>query len=268
MIIEGALNIYADGSSFSRPRRGGIGIRFITINDKGHEEIKDIELPGYKDATNNQMELYACIQALIEAQKLYDLDSFKKIVIFTDSQYVTDNYKMAVFNWSKNKWRNRDNRPVLNAGIWRELIRHVKKTNHIVEFKWIKGHSKNIHQKAVDKLARKSAKIAFNEPLSVVSLRRKITTKSVETGSVKMQGQRLRVRIITTEYLKTQRLFKYRYEVLSKGSKYSGNVDFIFSNISIRDGHCYIVSLNKITKNPKIVRLIKEIDCKTGNQIE
>ncbi|MDO9287297.1 MAG: ribonuclease H [Thermodesulfovibrionales bacterium] len=267
MIIEDALNIYTDGSSLSGPRRGGIGIRFITINDKGNEEIRDIELPGYKGATNNQMELYACKQALKEAQKLYALHLFKKIVIFTDSRYVADNYKTALFNWSRNKWRGRDNRPVLNADIWKDIIKCVRKTNHIVEFEWIKGHSKNIHNKAVDKLAKKSAKNAFNAPLSVVSVRRKRTTKSVEIGSVKMQGQRLKIRIITTEYLKTQRLFKYRYEVLSKGSKYFENVDFIFSNKSIRDGHCYIVSLNKITNNPTIIKVIEEIDCKTGEQL-
>ena len=106
MIIEGALNIYADGSSYSGPRKGGIGIRFVTINDKGYEDVRDIEPPGHKGATNNQMELYACVEALKEAQKMYDLGYFSKIIINSDSKYVVDNYRNALFNWSGNGWRN------------------------------------------------------------------------------------------------------------------------------------------------------------------
>jgi ribonuclease HI len=37
MVYEKTLNIYTDGSSLSGPRRGGIGIRFVTINDSGDE---------------------------------------------------------------------------------------------------------------------------------------------------------------------------------------------------------------------------------------
>jgi ribonuclease HI len=71
MTIEDALNIYTDGSSFSRPRVGGIGIRFITTNELGDEVIEDVELPGYKGATNNQMELYAGVAALKESPAYY-----------------------------------------------------------------------------------------------------------------------------------------------------------------------------------------------------
>ncbi len=58
------MNIYTDGSCFQRPRRGGIGIRYIIINDAGDEEWQDECPPGYKQATNNEMELLACIVAL------------------------------------------------------------------------------------------------------------------------------------------------------------------------------------------------------------
>ena len=268
MILEDALNIYTDGSSFSGPRKGGIGIRFITINDEGHEEVHDIECPGYRGATNNQMELYACIQALKEAQKSYDLSSFNKIVINTDSQYVAGNYSNALFNWSKNKWRNREGRPIDNAGMWKDLLKSIKKIKKRVEFNWVEGHSKDEHNKAVDKLAKKSAINASKAPLTIVSVRRKTTNKSVVVGSVKMQGQRLRIHIITTEYLRPQKVYKYKYEVISRKSKYHGNVDFVFSKLSIRDGHCYSVSFNKNTSNPEIVKVLTEIDCKTGELID
>lgn len=57
MTYEDAINIYTDGSSYSNPRRGGRGIRYITINETGDEEIEDDCLMGYKEAINNQMEL-------------------------------------------------------------------------------------------------------------------------------------------------------------------------------------------------------------------
>ncbi|GAH59897.1 unnamed protein product, partial [marine sediment metagenome] len=40
MIIDNAINIYADGSSFSHPRVGGIGIRLVIINSLGQEEVQ------------------------------------------------------------------------------------------------------------------------------------------------------------------------------------------------------------------------------------
>ena len=64
MTYEDALNIYTDGSSLRRPRRGGVAFRYIIINDAGDEEWQDECPPGYKEGTNNEMELMACILAL------------------------------------------------------------------------------------------------------------------------------------------------------------------------------------------------------------
>lgn len=58
---ENALNIFTDGSSLSNPRKGGVGVRFITIDDNGNEKVYDYTPLGYKGATNNQMELKAVI---------------------------------------------------------------------------------------------------------------------------------------------------------------------------------------------------------------
>lgn len=268
MIDEDALNIFTDGSMYSGPRTGGIGIRFVTVDDNGNEKIHDLELPGYKGATNNQMELHACVVALREAQKVFDLSTFTKIIIFSDSRYVVDNYKNALFYWPTNRWKNRDGRPIENSKIWKELTKELRKPNRRIEFEWVKGHSKNIHNRAADKLAKKSAKNATNKPLAQTSIRRKTTIEFTKVGSVEMKGQRLKIRVITTEYLRDQKLYKYRYEVLSKTSRYKGNVDLIFSPIAIRDGHCYTVTVNKNTKNPRLSQIIEEFDCKTGEKIE
>jgi hypothetical protein len=40
------LNIYTDGSSYSGPRRGGVGILFVTVDDEGNEQTEAYPLPG------------------------------------------------------------------------------------------------------------------------------------------------------------------------------------------------------------------------------
>jgi ribonuclease HI len=257
MIEENALNIFTDGSSYSHPRTGGVGILYVTIGSDGNEIITEGHSFGYKSATNNQMELQACVAALDDASHYFDLSAFQKIIIFTDSQYVTENYFNALAFWSRNKWKNRDGKAVANPKIWKALIKAAKKTGKRVEFKWVKGHSKNVHNKAVDKMAKKSAKGALRGPLSSVSVRRKFSAKSVEVGSVKMLGQRILIRIISTEYMNAARVYRCKFEVMSKRSPYFENVDFICSREVVKDGHTYGVKLNADQKNPMIAKVLR-----------
>ena len=259
MVYENALNIYTDGSSYSRPRRGGIGIRYITIDEFGNEEIDDHALPGYKEATNNEMELMACIKALEGACNHIKIESVSRIYIFTDSMYVRDHLKRAMYEWPRQKWLSRDGRPIENADLWKDLVRQKKKVPRRVEFEWVRGHSNDPHNRAVDKLAKQSAKGVLNQPLKVATVRRKITERSVERGSIEMHGQALSIRIITDTFLRTHKLYKYKYEVLSVSSEYCGNVDWIYSDHLLRAGHHYEVRVNGDTKNPRIVEVQAEL---------
>lgn len=266
MSDETALNIYTDGSSLSRPRTGGIGIVFVIVNDQGDDEIvNEFEYPGYKQATNNEMELEACIKALEEALDRNVFDKYKTICIYTDSRYIVNNYKNAIFVWPTTGWTGRGTgRPILHVEQWKRLVRLIKRAKlqrRVVEIAWIKGHSKNKYNKLADKLAKKSAKNPLNRPLSVVSVRKKKTSKALEAGSVPMQGQTLAIRVITTERLREHKLWRYKYEVMSVESKFHGNVDITCSPISLRDGHCYSVVMNDDSDNPRITSLLAEIDC-------
>ena len=262
MVIENAINIYTDGSSFSHPRSGGIGIRLVIVNKEGFEEIEDISPPGFTRATNNEMELYACVEGIKQAMHHSAFNSFWHIAIHTDSQYVVDNYKRALYVWSKNNWCNYQGKPVDNATLWKELLHTVRKCDRCykrVDFHWVKGHAKNQHNKAVDKLARQSARNAFNPPLAVVKVRRKLSAKSVQPGCVPMLNQRISIRIITDEYLKLQKRFKYKYEVISKSNPYFGNIDFAFSEIILNAGHCYSIRFNDEPHNPTITKMFREL---------
>ncbi len=260
---EDALNIFTDGSSLGSPRRGGIGVRFVIIDSSAEEQVQDFEFPGYKNATNNEMELHACIVALQKAIKLHLPSHLTKVIIQSDSLYVVDNYTKAMFEWPKTRWLYRSGRPVLNAPLWKKLVRCMQKIRMPVQITWVKGHSKSKHNKAADKLARASAKSACSRPLTYVSVRRKQTAKSVDVGSVQMNAQRITIRIITSKRLNVQRLWQYKYEVISKHSRYRGNVDIIFSEHFLSTGHTYYVRVNCDTSNPRVEKVFREINPKS-----
>jgi ribonuclease HI len=266
-MLENTLNIFTDGSSRGSPRAGGIGVRFVVVDSSGKEQVQDFEFAGYKSATNNQMELHACIVGLKEAMKVKgDLPpNVTRVVIHSDSLYVVDNYKRAMFEWSRTRWLTRSGRPVLNPELWKQLVKCIQNIGIPLEIRWIKGHSKSEHNRAVDKLARISSKRSFNKPLTHVNVRRKKTDKMVDVGSVEMNGQRITIRVITSEYLSVQRLWKYRYEVISQRCKYRGNVDFIFSEHFLGPGHTYYVRVNSNTSNPRIEKVFREIKPQNSN---
>ena len=109
-------------------------------------------------------------------------------------------------------------------------------------------------------MAKESARSAVYDPLTVVTVRRKLTDKKVRIGSVKNAGQKIGIRIISSEYMNKQKVNKYRFEVISKGSKYFGEVDFVYSDIILKDAHSYFVSFNKDDNNPRILKLLYEIE--------
>ncbi len=271
MLHENALNIYTDGSMYSGPRAGGIGIIFIIIDDAGDAQIvKEFDRPGFKQSTNQEMELEACIVGLEEALDEESLLKYSQVEIFSDSKYVTEGLRNAMFVWPTTQWRSRDTgRPILHVDQWKRLLKLLKRAQQArrrVNIQWVKGHKKNPYNKAADKAAKLSAKNPLNSPLSTVSVRRKTSAKSTEIGSVKMKGQLLLIRIITNEYLRPpHRLWKYKYEVVSADSDYYNKVDDIFSEIYLRDGHTYEVRLNDNTDNPRIVALIREIQKEGGS---
>ena len=73
------IKIYTDGSSRGNPGPGGYGVVLIYKNNR--KEISQ----GYKNTTNNRMELLAVIKAL-EALNENNL----QIKIFSDSKYVVE----------------------------------------------------------------------------------------------------------------------------------------------------------------------------------
>jgi|SRR5579862_1842044 len=262
-----ALTVFADGSSLPGPRRGGIGIRFVSCDRLGAETTWDLEETGYPGATNNQMELVAVTTALREIQSRRFpadlLDAARRIDIYTDSRYVVDNINAAAHTWRNTGWTTRDGYPVENADLWKDLVRELAKVRRLkrTEILWGKGHTRdNPHNAAADTLAKASASRATRKPLTHAAVRRKKTDKSVERGSVELRGQRLTIRVITAEYLAAHGLHKLRYEVVSRRSPFRGNVDIAYSDDPrLRAGHTYFVTMSADANPPRIAKCHREI---------
>jgi ribonuclease HI len=257
------FHVFPDGSSRPSPRKGGIGFRIVTFDESGNEICEDEWLPGYQFGSNQQMELLACM-GIRAALRHPRLPEFNRIQVFTDSRYVVDNYANAKFVWPKTRWCRASGAPLLNADQWKTLVKVIKEAAPCrIDIDWAKGHSKaNRHNKAADKLAKTSSLMAVNPPLRPVQLRRRKSSNRTEPGSVKMEGQEMRIRVLDPLTIRKHHLTRYRYEVISPDSPYFGNVDFIFaaSTLDIRPGHHYVVRVNNNTMNPQIVELLQELE--------
>lgn len=263
---EDTLNIYTDGSSLPAPRRGGIAILFALINDDGELETFPVNPLGYAGASNNQMELEACVQALRLAtgqQPPFDRSRYRKILLRTDSEYVAGNYETAIFTWSKNGWLKKSGAPVDNAPQWKELLKLLRRSarqSRPVRIEWVPG-KKSPRTKAVDKAAKKAAKHAPARQLAPSEVRRKRTQQPIEIGNVGMEGQMMTINVFKTEYQRLHGLVKCWYSVESKGSAYRGRASVIYAqpDLPLRRGHSFRVRVNSDTDNPRIIKVFKEV---------
>jgi ribonuclease HI len=264
---EDALNIYTDGSMLPGPRRGGTGVIFILINDDGDEEEDAPYLPGYTGATNNQMEIRAPLEALklaLGRHPPFDPGRYRKIIVFTDSQYVYNYYGTAMYTWSANGWKKKDGSPVDNAVDWKELVALIRKAARAgkrFDMRWVPG-KKTVRGKAVDKHAKHSAATAPTRLLRPATVRRKRSKQELDRGSVAMEGQRLTIRITKSEFQPLHKLTKYWYEVRSKKSPFYDCRDVIYADPSLplKAGHTYHVRVNEETSNPRVAKLFREVE--------
>jgi ribonuclease HI len=254
--MENDLVIFTDGSSAPHPRRGGLGFSFLFPDGL----IKNFSPFGYIGATNNQMELQACIDALREILRLKKID-INSIIIRTDSKYVVDYHNLAKFVWSKNGWKKSNGEFVLNIRQWKDLLsmenRIFSKFHIYVNYEKIKGH-KGIEG---NERAHKSAKRSRLGPscmkkISITRVRRSKTKKETERGSICGLGQRISLRVVSGGWEK--KLFRFRCEVMSKKSRFLGNMDFVWSEFPLSVGHTYFVVLMENSNFCQIKRIIRE----------
>ncbi len=138
--------IYTDGACFGNPGPGGWASIIIKI-DTG-ERIR--KMGSELSTTNNRMELRAVIESLRSIPKE------SKLAIFTDSKYVINGIESWIIKWKKNNWMGSNRKLVKNKDLWLDLDSLTK--TQIIRWNWVKGHSGNIENEEVDKLAKQEAK--------------------------------------------------------------------------------------------------------------
>jgi len=134
------VTIYTDGACDPNPGRGGWGAIVI-------EEGKETILKGHEqESTNNRMELTAALQAIKSVS-----GKDKKIVIFTDSQYLKKGIEEWMPNWIARNWRRKGGK-LANVELWQELAKKIE--NHTVTWKWVRGHAGHRYNERVDRIAK------------------------------------------------------------------------------------------------------------------
>jgi len=133
------VEIFTDGACRGNPGPGGWGalLRY-GVNEK---KIYG----GDKLTTNNRMELLAAIEAL------GSLKESSNVILTTDSEYVRQGITTWMPNWKKRGWKTANKKPVKNIDLWQRLEK--ASNDHLINWKWIKGHSGHRENEIADQLA-------------------------------------------------------------------------------------------------------------------
>lgn len=153
MFIEG-VHIFCDGAAVPNPGVGGWG---VVVYEDGKEIGR--ACGGDPEATNNQMELTALLNAIGEAWKL--VAEYDTVTIWCDSQYCVNGVNDWMKGWKANGWlrggakSEPKNRVIMNVDLWKAIddaLLGVPEFGQVV-IKWVKGHAGIIGNERADELA-------------------------------------------------------------------------------------------------------------------
>lgn len=137
------VEIHTDGACLGNPGPGGWA---ALLRWRGIEREL---VGGDAQTTNNRMELMAAIAALETLREPCD------VVLTTDSQYVRQGILEWMAGWIRRGWKTAGGAPVKNRDLWERL--HAAASRHVVDWRWVKGHSGDPDNERVDALARDQA---------------------------------------------------------------------------------------------------------------
>jgi len=136
--------MYTDGACLGNPGPGGYGAILIY---QGHKK----ELSGgYRQTTNNRMEIMAAIVGL-EA-----LRGKCEVTLYSDSEYLVKAMSRKwVQRWRAKGWKRNKREKALNPDLWERLLQLCE--YHEVRFSWVKGHAGTPENVRCDELAMQAA---------------------------------------------------------------------------------------------------------------
>ena len=130
--------IYTDGSCRANGN-GGIGVVWL----KNDEKVFEISR-GFKETTNNQMELKAILYALVSIKKPID-----SLEIVTDSEY-------CIGVLTNSTWKPKKNLELISR-IKKEITRTQQYVSNPIKWSYTRGHSDNKWNNLCDKLATEAS---------------------------------------------------------------------------------------------------------------
>jgi len=175
------------------PPKKGIGLSGVMTTDEGYKDKAELESPDvseefldgemtaaeYKKAnaptfspvtplqyfdgmgslgtddnpvTNNYAEVMGAMRAFQEAAK-FDV---KRVVLYSDSEYVIQGLEKNAANWAKAGWVKPDGEPRPNAETWKELLAWrdtLVERGVSIEAKWVRGHNDDVGNERADSYA-------------------------------------------------------------------------------------------------------------------
>ena len=143
------IKLYTDGACRGNPGNGGYGSILEYTDAAGELHRKELSA-GYRQTTNNRMELLAVIRGLQELKQACE------VTVYSDSKYIVDAFEQGwVDSWLKNNWKRGKKEPVKNQDLWKELLRLMN--NHKVRYEWVRGHNGHPQNERCDVLATTAA---------------------------------------------------------------------------------------------------------------
>jgi ribonuclease HI len=159
------IHIYTDGGCSGNPGPGAwaymivrdradksVSGRGSSSSSKSSQEIIVEKWGAERETTNNRMELSAVLAALEMLRKLNIAP--KRVVVFTDSQYVQLGMTQWIYTWKRNGWRTSDKGPVKNQDLWQRM--DALAAHFSITWKWVKGHAGNMYNERCDQLTRQA----------------------------------------------------------------------------------------------------------------
>ncbi|MDH6594747.1 ribonuclease HI [Variovorax sp. TBS-050B] len=135
--------IYTDGACKGNPGPGGWGAWL-----KSGATEKEL-FGGELNTTNNRMELTAVIEGLAALKRPC------KVILYLDSQYVRMGITEWIRGWKAKGWLTSTKQPVKNVELWQKLDKLVTEGGHLIEWRWVKGHSGDPGNERADMLANR-----------------------------------------------------------------------------------------------------------------
>lgn len=136
------IKIYVDGSYKPSTNCGGYAV-VITHNDLVIKVLHE----GFKNTTNNRMEIMAVLEALKYFKTPLEFD------IYSDSAYVVN----SINEGHLSRWVKENDLTKKNMDLWTKVFDLLQR--HKVRFFWVKGHHENEFNNLADLYANNSAMI-------------------------------------------------------------------------------------------------------------